>query len=433
MKRAIVCLSLLAAFAAAVTGCAMPNEAEFPRLANHTPILRHHNNLPPAEMLMHPGPGVEGPGPGVMLAGFNSPCAGGPGVGGVGGFGGCGVGGVGGGYGLGYGPGSGCTSQVAFMSPEGMSVTWDVNGVGRFDSEPLIAPGRYNFAQGAIYRLKITNIQGRAGVELYPTLELGPATPRTEAYLAHNAIPFQLTEEDLDQVLSGNFVTKVIYLPDPEYQELALAGVETLVSTRLDPGVDPIVEADRRGSIMAIIRIGNKDLELPGTVADSGVINASYEQQAGFIAGGHCGAGGCGPAGCADGSGYNQGMGIPPGFVAGVTAPQYGMPMCGTPIGLPGPPHIPLGIPAGLQQHNIVNKTHMNLPGPTYAMNIKVQQRPGFTYPKPVTHVHIVESNHMWPWWFHQPLANKVECVNGNPGCEGECGDACAEGDCPQQ
>ena len=82
--------------------------------------------------------------------------------------------------------------------------------------------------------------------------------------LAHNAIPVQLTDEDFDQVLSGNFVTKVIYLPDAEFQELALAGVETLVSTRLDPGVDPIVEADRRGSILAIIRIGNKDLQIPG-------------------------------------------------------------------------------------------------------------------------------------------------------------------------
>ena len=25
------------------------------------------NNLPPADMLMHPGPGVDGPGPGVMM------------------------------------------------------------------------------------------------------------------------------------------------------------------------------------------------------------------------------------------------------------------------------------------------------------------------------------------------------------------------------
>ncbi len=199
--------------------------------------LTHRNNLPPAQMLMEPGPGVGGPGPGIMAtAELVSPNI--------------------------------RTSQVAFVSPEGMAVGWDVGGPDTFDSEPLIVPGRYNFPQGAIYRMKLTNIPGRPGVELYPTLEIGPPTPRTEAYLAHNAIPVQFTEEDFDQVLSGNFVTKVIYLPDPEFQELALAGVETLVSTRLDPGVDPIVEADRRGSIMAIIRVGNKDLEVPGGEAE---------------------------------------------------------------------------------------------------------------------------------------------------------------------
>ena len=84
----------------------------------------------------------------------------------------------------------------------------------------------------------------------------------------------QFTNEDFDQVLTGNFVTKVIYLPDAEYAELAIAGVETLVSTRLDPGVDPIVEADRRGSILAVIRIGNKDLEMAG--GDGDIFNGGY-------------------------------------------------------------------------------------------------------------------------------------------------------------
>src|SRR4029079_11437296 len=102
-------------------------------------------------------------------------------------------------------------SQAASRDPEAMRVSWDVSSPAMFDSEPLICPGRYNFPQGAIYRLKLTNIPGRAGVELYPTLEIGPVMPRTDAYLSHNAIPFQLTDEDFDQVLSGNFVTKVIY------------------------------------------------------------------------------------------------------------------------------------------------------------------------------------------------------------------------------
>ena len=48
--------------------------------------------------------------------------------------------------------------------------------------------------------------------------------PRTQAFLDHSAVPVQFTEEDFDQVLSGNFVTKVIYLPNPEYPRVGLGG-----------------------------------------------------------------------------------------------------------------------------------------------------------------------------------------------------------------
>jgi hypothetical protein len=262
-----------------------------------------------------------------------------------------------------------------------------------FDSEPLICPGRYNFPQGAIYRLKLSNLPGRPGVELYPTLEVAPAMPRTEAFLAHNAIPVQFTEEDFDQVLSGNFVTKVIYLPDPEFQEIAMAGVETLVSTRLDPGLDPIVEADRRGSILAIIRLGNKDLQTPGSqLPEAGMMGEMGD-------------------GTAGGPYPESGGAMPVGYVAGVTVPQYGMPMSGTPIGLPGPPHVPLGIPAGLQRHTIRNHTIMRIPEPTQRVRLDVKQKPGFHYPRPPQHARIVEKNRMGGGIFAQPLGNRHERV----------------------
>ena len=157
-------------------------------------------------------------------------------------------------------------SQIAFVNPVGMKVGWEssVGGPTRtFLPGQLTVPGRYNFDQSGIYRLKLTEVPGYPGVPFYPTLEIAPSTPRTDAYLTHNAIPIEFTDEDFDQVSAGNFVTKVIYLPDPQYQELAIAGVETLVSTRLDPGVDPVAEADRRGTILAIIRLGGIDLEMP--------------------------------------------------------------------------------------------------------------------------------------------------------------------------
>jgi hypothetical protein len=159
-------------------------------------------------------------------------------------------------------------SQVFFVDPAGMKLAWQAagpNGDRVYLPPQLVVPARFNFMQGYIYRLKISEIAGRPGLMLYPTLEIAPSTPATDAFLTHNPIPCQFTEEDFDQTQAGNFVTKVIYLPDPKYQELAVAGVETLVSTRLEPGIDPILEADRRGTILMIIRLGAIDLEMPST------------------------------------------------------------------------------------------------------------------------------------------------------------------------
>jgi hypothetical protein len=302
------------------------------------------------------------------------------------------------------------TSQIAFLGDDGVQVTWDVNGAGMFDSVPLVIPGRQDFYQGAIYRLKLTNLPGRAGVTLYPTLEVAPVTPRTDAYLAHSPIPVQFTEEDFDQVTSGNFVTKVIYLPDPEFQELALAGVETLVSTRLDPGVDPIAEADRRGSILAIVRIGNKDIELgsgasrpqtrsvvpafqqgsqngragAGSATQTSFqprgdgAQAQYCEQGCPCDGGQMCEGGpnceggpmcqCGPM-CRGGSMYQGGpmydgggnMGCGPG---GGSMPN--MPV-GMPTGFNGPPAVPPNMIAGAPQWGMpITGTPIGLPGPPH-------------------------------------------------------------------
>ncbi len=160
------------------------------------------------------------------------------------------------------GPGSQMTSQVQFLGPDGMIINYDVSAHGMFDSEPLTCPGVHNFAQGAVYRLKLSNVPSLPGRDLYPTIEIAPTFARTQAFLAHNMVPVEFTDNDFDQVSAGNFITKVVYLPNPEFQSIATAGVGTLVNTQLEPGVDPIVEAENRGAILAVIRIGNKDLSM---------------------------------------------------------------------------------------------------------------------------------------------------------------------------
>ncbi|MEQ8786050.1 MAG: hypothetical protein RIC55_07110 [Pirellulaceae bacterium] len=403
------------------------------------------NNAPPAARMMHPGPGVDGPGPGVlpppMMPDFGFMPA--PAV------------------------------QVLFAKPEAMQVRWDVGGINQFDSMPLVVPGRTDFPMGGVYRLKLTSIERRVGVELYPTLEVAPVTPRSAAYLEHNAIPIQFTAEDFDQVLAGNFVTKVIYLPDPEFQELALAGVETLVSTRLDPGVDPIVEADRRGAILAIVRIGNKDLQMPQYLGDEGsvVVPAGHQAMEGQQQPAPTGQG-YSPSAAVEGeqggdaSGqeggeeamqvqYGAPYGAPyggnvyggypgyaapvqvaaggttvPRYIAGVTTPPWGMTTSGTPIGLPGPPHIPHGIPAGLKKHQMRNWTPHFLPQPTKHIHIGVRQSPGFSYPRPANNMWVHErTRHLMPH-FRQPAYDRVQLIRDGTGGGGYGGGA-GGGYCP--
>jgi len=157
-------------------------------------------------------------------------------------------------------------TEVRFSGPDKMKVSWCGSTPDGMPAQGHIdVPGRYNFVQGAVYRLKLSDIAGLPGVELYPTLEVVPANARTETFLAHSAVPVSFTNEDFEQVQAGNYLVKVIYLPHPQFQDLAAAGPDEIISSRLEPGSDPIAEAHRRGNILLVIRMGNINLELPNS------------------------------------------------------------------------------------------------------------------------------------------------------------------------
>jgi hypothetical protein len=169
-----------------------------------------------------------------------------------------------------HGPGTGygamCTgrSSINFAGPAGMKVTWQLlDGSFNPEKDALTAPKEYNFLQGQVYRLRLTSIlPDHPGKAFYPTLEVAPATPKTLTFLAHASVPITFSADDFAQARAGNLVVKVVYLPDPVNQDFAtVVGAEEVVSTRLEPGADPVAEAQRRGTILAVIRMGNIDLE----------------------------------------------------------------------------------------------------------------------------------------------------------------------------
>jgi hypothetical protein len=167
------------------------------------------------------------------------------------------------------GPGTGALpngrSSIKFTGPAGMKVTWQLPG-GGFNDEAtgLTAPKEYNFLQGQVYRLRLTQIlPNHPGKSFYPTLEVAAANPKTLTFLAHSTVPLTFTSDDFDHAVAGNLVVKVVYLPDRENQDFVTVagGIEEVNSIRLEPGVDPVAEAQRKGTVLAIIRMGNIDLE----------------------------------------------------------------------------------------------------------------------------------------------------------------------------
>ncbi len=170
----------------------------------------------------------------------------------------------------GPGAGAGATgvvigrTSIKFTGPAGMKITWQLpNGGFNDESSGLTAPKEYNFLQAQTYRLRLTQVLPNfPGRSFYPTLEVAAGNPKSLTFLAHSSVPLTFTNDDFEQAKAGNLVVKVVYLPDRENQDFAtVAGAEELVSTRLEPGADPVAEAQRKGTILAIVRLGNIDLE----------------------------------------------------------------------------------------------------------------------------------------------------------------------------
>ena len=144
---------------------------------------------------------------------------------------------------------------VKILAPEGVRIAWSVDG--KF-VEPREAPVELGLLIAPVYRLRVTHLPLHDEAEVYPTIEvvdrLYPPTGQARRF----PIPIELTQEDLELAADGKFVTRVIYLEDPdtalpfpqqgEKQNWFDAGV----------GANPVQVADTLGRPVAILRMGGR-------------------------------------------------------------------------------------------------------------------------------------------------------------------------------
>jgi hypothetical protein len=102
-------------------------------------------------------------------------------------------------------------------------------------------------------------------------LDLYPPDTYSGNFLRSNYIPIEITEDDIRAAWNSGLI-KVIYLPDAEPGEPAPSAVETIVASSAEEIEDPFQEADRRGTILLVLRLAKNHSELPFAKVSPGQI-----------------------------------------------------------------------------------------------------------------------------------------------------------------
>jgi hypothetical protein len=162
------------------------------------------------------------------------------------------------------GPLSGYFQPVLLQGPKGAVVAWTAGS--QFGPDQTM-PVTLGMLIAPVYRLRISNIPNHPGAEVFPTVEVIDRLYPPEGQALRFPIPVVLTQEELEMALEGSYVTRVIYLEDPD-QALPHAQVDGQQNYyEVTAGDDPLASADRLGRPVAILRMGGR---LPGPEGPDG-------------------------------------------------------------------------------------------------------------------------------------------------------------------
>jgi uncharacterized repeat protein (TIGR01451 family) len=144
---------------------------------------------------------------------------------------------------------------------------------GMPEGASLPAPVSLAVRPGYVYRFKLTDIPKHPGVALYPTVEVhGTLHLPPGGQAALHPAPVSFSESDIDQVLAGAFITKVVVLEHPERAAPIATELGQALETDLRPHEDPVAHARVLGRPVLIVRLGGRTLP-PDDLAAHAVAN----------------------------------------------------------------------------------------------------------------------------------------------------------------
>ena len=167
-----------------------------------------------------------------------------------------------------------CPAPLLYMrilSPEGTNATFiQGHDVRRFD-----APATVGLRPGYVYRFQLSGFEKYPRESLWPTLEvIGTLTLPPPLCAADHPVPVVFSQIDIDRAMNGAFITKVIYLEDPEKAPPIATSSNTPIESEFPPDRDPYTEALRHGRPFLIVRFSDRQADprevacsaIPGTV-----------------------------------------------------------------------------------------------------------------------------------------------------------------------
>jgi uncharacterized repeat protein (TIGR01451 family) len=159
-----------------------------------------------------------------------------------------------------------------FLAPAGVRVT---AFPGTKSSKIFNTPVVMGLRPGYVYRFELANLPYHPGRTLYPEVEVrGMLVPRPGMKYMDYPIPVTFSQEDIERVVQGALITKIIYLEDPTKAVPAEVHPDRPVETYDDSERQALRSAMESGRLMAIVRLGDRKPtpELLQTLAVDGTI-----------------------------------------------------------------------------------------------------------------------------------------------------------------
>ncbi|MDC0574338.1 hypothetical protein OAO39_00245 [Pirellulaceae bacterium] len=157
------------------------------------------------------------------------------------------------------GPIPGYFQPIEVRAPQGIQIAFVANG--QFGPS-LLAPTKAGMLIGAVYRMKVTNIPGLEGIEVFPSIEVINRIYPPRGLEAKFAIPIEFSLREIQMATQGLYVTRVIYLEDPTNPIPVDEPIGRQRTLDIGYAEDPLHVADKLGRPVAILRIGSRSPQL---------------------------------------------------------------------------------------------------------------------------------------------------------------------------